>query len=95
LINSWYLVGNYTALITTEYGQMLLAKLVLFAGMLLLAFMNRFWLVPSMTRACADGDGSSVWNDRLRKRVLGEQFLGLMVLLIVSVLGTMRPAAGQ
>ncbi|MFH1341948.1 MAG: hypothetical protein ABIL01_12220 [Pseudomonadota bacterium] len=22
--------------------------------MLLLAFMNRFWLVPSMTRACAD-----------------------------------------
>jgi hypothetical protein len=27
--------------------------------------------------------------------VLGEQFLGLMVLLIASVLGTMRPAIGQ
>jgi hypothetical protein len=27
--------------------------------------------------------------------VLGEQFLGLMVLLAVGFLGTMRPAIGQ
>jgi putative copper resistance protein D len=95
LVNSWYLVGNYTGLLTTQYGQMLLAKLVLFAGMLFLAFMNRFWLILSMNRVCADGAGLSVWTDRLRNHILGEQFLGLMVLLIVSVLGTMRPAAGQ
>ena len=67
----------------------------MFAGMLLLAFMNRFWLVPSMNRALADGAGLSVWTGKLRSHVLGEQFLGLLILLIVSVLGTVRPAAGQ
>jgi copper resistance protein D len=95
LVNCWYLVGRFTALLTTQYGQLLLAKLVIFAGMLLLALMNRFWLVPSMNRARADGAGLSVWTDRLRNHVLGEQLLGLMILLIVSVLGTIRPAAGQ
>jgi len=50
LVNSWYLVRNVTALLTTQYGQLLLAKLALFAGMLSLAAINRFWLVPSMSR---------------------------------------------
>jgi copper resistance protein D len=95
LVNSWYLVGNYAGLLTTQYGQMLLAKLVMFVGMLLLALMNRLWLVPSMKRARADGARLLVWTDKLRNHVLGEQFLGLTILLIVSVLGTMRPAAGQ
>jgi copper resistance protein D len=94
-VNSWYLVGNYRGLLTTQYGQMLLAKLVMFSGMLLLAVMNRFWLVPSTNRARATGAELSVWTSRLRRHVLGEQFLGLMVLLIVSFLGTLRPAAGQ
>jgi putative copper resistance protein D len=95
LVKSWYLVGTVTGLLTTQYGQLLLAKLALFAGMLLLAVVNRFWLVPSMSKARADGGGSSVWTCRLRNHVLGEQFLGFMVLVIVSVLGTMRPAIGQ
>jgi putative copper resistance protein D len=94
LINSWYLVGSYTGLLTTQYGLMLLAKLVLFAGMLVLASINRFWLVPSIAKAYADGS-LSIWLGRLRNVVLGEQLLGLAVLLIVSVLGTLRPAAGQ
>ena len=95
LVNSWYLVGNITALPTTQYGQLLLAKLALFAGMLLLAVINRFWLVPSMSKARAQGAGSSFRTDRLRTHVLGEQFLGLVILMIVSVLGTIRPAIGQ
>ena len=95
LVNSWYLVGNYRGLLTTQYGQMLLAKLAVFVGMLLLALMNRFWLVPSIKRARADGARLSVWTGKLRNHIHGEQFLGLTVLLIVSVLGTMRPAVGQ
>jgi copper resistance protein D len=95
LVNSWYLVGTVTGLLTTQYGQLLLAKLVLFAGMLLLAVINRFWLVPSMSKARAGDGTSSVQTGRLRNHVLGEQLLGLMVLLIVSVLGTIRPAIGQ
>jgi len=93
LINSWYLVGNFTGLLTTQYGQLLLTKLALFAGMLSLAAINQFWLVPSMSKARVAG--VSVWERRLRTHVLAEQTLGLLVLSIVSVLGTIRPAIGQ
>lgn len=92
LVNSWYLVGNVTALLTTPYGQLLLVKLALFLGMLSLAAINRFWLVPSMSNAMAD---KSIWKGRLRAHVFSEQALGLLVLSIVSVLGTIGPAVGQ
>jgi putative copper resistance protein D len=96
LINSWFLVGNVSGLFATPYGQLLIVKLVLFAGMLALAVSNRFWLVPSLTEGLEDDrNGSTALIDRLRNHVLGEQFLGLAVLSVVSVLGTMRPAIGQ
>jgi putative copper resistance protein D len=96
LVNGWFLIGNVSGLFATPYGQLLLVKLVLFTGMLALAVSNRFWIVPSLTKAPADDPNASTsWTARLRNHVLGEQFLGLMVLLIVSVLGTMRPAIGQ
>jgi putative copper resistance protein D len=94
LINSWFLVGSVTSLLTTPYGQLLLAKLGLFGAMLALVAANRFWLVPRMIKT-EDSRAAAVWLGRLRYHVLGEQFLGLMVLLAVSVLGTMRPAVGQ
>ncbi|MDU6729488.1 MAG: CopD family protein, partial [Bradyrhizobium sp.] len=81
-------------LLNTSYGQILLAKLALFAAMLALAVANRFWLVPRMIEA-RNSAQPSFWLGRLRYHVLGEQFLGLMILLAVPVLGTMRPAVGQ
>lgn len=95
LVNSWFLVGSVTSLLTTLYGQILLGKLALFAAMLALAAANRFWLVPRMIETGADPAEPAVWLRRLRYHVLGEQLLGLMVLLAVSILGTMRPAVGQ
>jgi copper resistance protein D len=77
----------------SRQNSMLVTKLVLFAGMLALAVSNRFWIVPSLAKARTDR--LSVWTARLRNHVLCEQLLGLIVLLIVSVLGTMRPAIGQ
>ena len=96
LVNSWFLVGAVSSLWTTSYGQMLIAKLVLFGGMLALAVLNRFWLIPLISKHRTDcSGGSTARTGRLRKHVLAEQLLGLMVLLIVSILGTMRPAIGQ
>ncbi|RTL51730.1 MAG: copper resistance D family protein [Bradyrhizobiaceae bacterium] len=94
LINGWFLVGSVANLLRTPYGQILIGKLVLFAAMLALAIANRLWLVPLMSRTRTDTSGG-VWASRLRNHVLGEQFLGWMVLLIVSILGTMRPAIVQ
>ena len=95
-VNSWFLVGSLSGLLNTPYGQILLGKLALFGGMLVLAVANRFWLVPSMRTVQPDAaDELAVRSARLRNHVLGEQFLGWMVLLAVSILGTMQPAVGQ
>lgn len=95
-VNGWFLVGSFSELFHTRYGQMLLGKLALFGGMLALAVANRFWLVPAMHKGQTDvADSSATWSARLRKHVLGELFLGWAVLLAVSILGTMQPAAGQ
>jgi putative copper resistance protein D len=42
-----------------------------------------------------DSGAPAVCLGRLRYHVLGEQFLGLMVLLAVAVFGTLRPALSQ
>lgn len=96
LVNGWLLVGSVSGLWDTSYGLVLLGKLALFGAMLALAAMNRFWLVPAMGKAAMDPvDEGTKWSARLRKHVLGEQLLGMAVLLAVSVLGTMQPAVGQ
>lgn len=96
LVNSWLLVGSVSSLLHTTYGQILMAKLAFFAGMLALAAANRFWLVPAL-EASGRGvaGGSDLWRRKLRTHVLSEQGLGLLVLLSVSLLGTIRPAIGQ
>ena len=91
LINSWFLVGSPSNLVATACGQLLLAKLVLFAGMLGLAIVNRFWLVPALTKGASE---SVISAERLRRHVLAEQAIGFLVISIVSVLGTMEPALG-
>jgi putative copper resistance protein D len=89
LINGLFLVGTLDALIGTTYGQLLLVKLGLFGGMLALALSNRFWLVPALNA------GEPRTLARLRRHVIGEEALGLLVILVVSVLGTMEPPATQ
>lgn len=93
-VNSWYLVGSFAGLVETAYGQLLLVKLCLFTGMLALAASNRFWLVPALMRKSetARRRDSLTW---LRRHVLGEEALGLIVILIVSALGTMEPAVNR
>jgi putative copper resistance protein D len=92
LVNTWFLVGSVSSLTTTGYGQLLILKLCVFIGMSILAAANRFWLVPTLI----DHDrNSSLSVMRLRRNVLGEQVLGALVLLIVSILGTIEPAIGQ
>jgi putative copper resistance protein D len=91
LINSWFLVGSVSALTGSPYGQLLLVKLCLIAGMLAFAALNRFWLVPSLMRAKPVGQPAALFV-RLRRHVLCEQVIGLIIIFIVSILGMMQPA---
>lgn len=84
LINGWFLVGSVGALLRTTYGWLLLAKISLFFVMALLAIANRFWITPQLALAPSDPAPLA----RLRMHIVAEQTLGLLVLLLVSVLGT-------
>ncbi|WP_316228833.1 CopD family protein [Bradyrhizobium sp. SZCCHNR1070] len=97
LVNSWYLVGSVPNLLTTAYGRVLLAKLLLFGGMLTLAMANRFSLVPAVMGLgpAASAERGDAPLRKLCKHVLGEQVLGAMIIAIESLLGTMAPGLSK
>ena len=92
LVNSWILIGpaNILALFTTLYGQLLLAKLVLFAGMLVLAWANRFRLTPALATALRAEDHEGAVQ-ALRRSLLLETAAALGILLFVAWLGLLAP----
>ncbi len=89
LANSWYLVGDVPALIGTDYGRLLLAKLALFAAMLVLAMANRWHL--SIRLPSEDREALRL----LRRNAILEIAAGIGVVTIVGALGVTVPAAHQ
>ena len=92
IVNAWVLVGSPQRLITTPYGQLLLIKLCLLGGMLALAAQNRFRLVPALQRLKQGSTPAEAPLCVVRRNVLIEQTLALVIVLIVGWLGTLPPA---
>lgn len=86
IVNAWVLVGSLDALFGTGYGRLLLLKLAFFGAMLALAAINRFWLTP---RLGFSSNGALRWLTRTSAIEFG---LGLAVVTIVGMLGTLHPA---
>lgn len=97
LVNSWFLVGpaHVRDLAQTPYGRLLLAKLGLFAVMLGLAGANRFLLAPRLARGLAGGAPTAMALSALRRSVLLETSVAVLVVGVVSWLGTLPPPAAQ
>lgn len=97
LVNSWFLVGpgRIAGLWSTPYGQLLSIKLALFAGMLVLAAANRFRLTPALGEAIVGGSGSSLALSALRRSLILETALAILVLGLVAWLGTLAPVSAQ
>jgi putative copper resistance protein D len=91
LVNSWFLVSPLTNLIETDYGRLLLLKVALFAVMVALAGVNRFFILPALASPAA-ATHSVINLRRLRLHILLEQCFGLAIILAVAFLGTMEPA---
>jgi copper resistance protein D len=85
-INGWYLVGNLHALVGTGYGRLLVLKITLFAAMITVAAVNRWRLIPLLASGIADA------VPRLQCNALIETGLGVAIVAIVAMLGTMAPA---
>ncbi len=91
LANSWFLVSPLINLIETAYGRILLVKVALFAVMVALAGVNRFFILPALASPAA-ATYRAINLRRLRLHILLEQCLGLAIILVVAFLGTMEPA---
>ena len=88
LVNAWYLVGSVPALFGTNYGQLLLVKLALFALMVALASVNRLALTSRL-----GGDLRAL--RALRRNALLETAAGIAIIGVVAVLGVTIPGAHQ
>lgn len=91
-INLVAIVGikGLSATFGTAYGQLLVLKLVLFAGMLGLAAFNRWRLVPDLKAAFASGEQVTALR-RLRLAIMAETMLAILILAVVAILGTLSP----
>jgi putative copper resistance protein D len=84
LLNSWNLLNGPHDLIASNYGRLVALKIVLFAAMIAIAAVNKFYLTPRLHKP-------AVLRALLRNS-LAEIGLGLCVLLLVGLLGTLPPA---
>jgi putative copper resistance protein D len=75
------------------YGMLLAIKVLLFAVMLVLAALNRFHLGPALERSLRDGQ-HVIAAHALRRSVLLELGMALLIVALVAWLGTLSPDAG-
>ncbi|WP_137752757.1 copper homeostasis membrane protein CopD [Sphingopyxis sp. L1A2A] len=99
LVNSQIIIGveNVGRSIVSPYGQLLVAKLILFAAMLALAAVNRWRLTPALQASVASPDeigaDSSLAVSAMRRSLVLEASAGLAILALVAWFGTLEPFA--
>jgi putative copper resistance protein D len=84
IINGWLMVGSWEAMITTTYGRLLLSKVVVVGIMIGLGAFNRLYLLPRM-------QATPILFRTLRRTILAESGLALIVLFIVGTMGMTSP----
>ena len=96
LVNSWFLIGLERAgsILENLYGQLLVAKLLLFLLMLGLAAINRYRMTPALEAAIARGDHNAAVTG-LRTSLATETGSAVAILALVAWLGTLAPPAAM
>ncbi|WP_282949199.1 MULTISPECIES: copper homeostasis membrane protein CopD [unclassified Sphingopyxis] len=102
LINSQMIVGteNLGRSLGSPYGQLLVAKLVLFGLMLALAAANRWRLAPALAAAVSGTENEGIDADperalaAMRKSLILEALAAFAILALVAWVGTLEPFAG-
>ncbi|WP_237886315.1 copper homeostasis membrane protein CopD [Pseudomonas sp. PGPR40] len=91
VVNYLFIVGpKLDEVFLTTYGVLLFIKVVLFAGMLVLAALNRFHLGPFLERSLQDGQYTVAAN-ALRRSVVVELAAAVLIVGLVAWLGTLSP----
>lgn len=93
-INSWILIGpsRLGSLFTSPYGLLLVAKLILFGFMLMLAAANRYFLTPPLAATIETGNTTSTIK-ALRRSLAIKTGCALAILALVAWIGLLAPPA--
>jgi copper resistance protein D len=94
LVNTWFLAGTIPALVGTDYGHLLLVKIALFLAMVCVAAVNRTNLTARLAGAPTSASAHITLRQLARNSIVETAF-GLLILVVVSVLGTMPPGIHQ
>lgn len=91
-------VGSLTALFTTTYGQIILAKLIIFASMVSFGALNQMVLFDHMVGRTGENSQSNRhetgrWLGRFSLSIRTEMALGIVLLLVVGLLTASAPVA--
>jgi putative copper resistance protein D len=90
-LNGQIMVGGIHALAATTYGRLVLAKIVMFAAMVTVAAMNRWWITPRLDPGRAHENAVP----SLLRNVAIELALGVCVFAVVGLLGGSEPPAHE
>ncbi|MET0778446.1 MAG: copper homeostasis membrane protein CopD [Pseudomonas mandelii] len=91
VVNYLFIVGlKLDDLFLSTYGILLFIKVTLFAGMLVLAALNRFHLGPFLQRSLRNGQYWVAAN-ALRRSVVMELAAAVLIVGLVAWLGTLSP----
>lgn len=91
IVNYLFIVGpTLDEVMLTTYGMLLFLKVLLFAGMIILATLNRFHLSPLLERSIDEGDHAVAIN-ALRRSMTLEFSVAVVIVCLVAWLGTLSP----
>jgi copper resistance protein D len=89
-INTWYIAGSVAALTKTDYGHLLLIKIVLFLIMVAVAAVNRLVLTPRLIHDASVAETAAALR-QLRRNAVIEVIIGAAIIAVVAALGTNPP----
>jgi putative copper resistance protein D len=95
VVNYLMIVGpTLDEVFLSTYGVLLFIKVALFAGMLVLAALNRFHLGPLLQQSLLDGQYRVAAN-ALRRSMIVELLMAVLIVGLVAWLGTLSPQMSE
>jgi putative copper export protein len=91
VLSAYFRMHGLAPLITTPYGRYVLLKVACFFALLALGAVNRFRLIPGLVRSSAEIRHSPETWWKLRRNILIEQILFVVILFAVARLGLLPP----
>lgn len=91
VINAWLRLASLDVLWTTDYGLVLLGKLVFVLIMMAVGATNRFFLIPALCREETQGVTSSKPHTRFRRGLYLDSVVFLVIIALAVILATLSP----